>query len=751
MRNFNRIDRSMAPEKWSEELDQIIQDVQIETLRFTIFGLLTGALIALLGFIYYSELSWTIILALGLVLLAAIVWGIHQKSFLLAAWILVLGVTAVIVAFWIKSEAGSAIFLLIIPVGLSSLIVTRLTGFFFALVLSLSLFIPTSALQVNEMDRSILLIMIWCVYAMIWITFRPLINTLRWSWKGYRTNQLLLEKNQEYQVQLLQSMENLKDANIQLTRLNTLAQNLRIVAEEERKIKEQFVATVSHELRTPLNMIIGFCEMITQNPKSYDRSLPPALLSDLKVVLRNSQHLSSLIDDVLDLSQIEAGQMKLSREMVSFKELIDAVTIAVRPLFESKKLYLRATIPDDLPLIFCDKKRIREVLLNLLSNAGRFTETGGVTIGVWQDEKYLYTSITDTGKGIDPKMQVNLFEPFQQLDVSIQQRYGGTGLGLAISKQFIELHDGKIWVESKEGEGTSFYFKFPILPPVFSDPGALRWFNPYIPYEERPPTTPAPAITVPPRLIVVERGKTISHLLGRHWENVDIETVDSMEGALLIHNSSPANMILVNTSLLGTEMVYQSFSEFASDIPIISLNVIGSESISDRLGVQNYLLKPISSDTLINAIKNLDGNVRRILLVDDEPDTLQLFSRILTAPNHGYQVFRALNGSQALEMMKNHCPDLVLLDLTMPVMDGFETLKVINQDPELCNVPVILMSARDPVQSPIASQFLMVTSPKGLSLRILMDCFAAISDVFSSHGLSAGLKQTGTRSDLLVS
>ena len=165
---------------------------------------------------------------------------------------------------------------------------------------------------------------------------------------------------------------------------------------------------------------------------------------------------------MLDLSQIEADQMALAREHIRFEEILEAATVAVRPLFKSKGLYLNCEVAGDLPPVFCDPTRIREVLLNLLGNAGRFTEHGGVLVRVWQEQGDLLVSVRDTGPGIAPAEIDKLFQPFQQLDGSIRQRFGGSGLGLSISKRFIELHGGKIWVESRTGAGTTFCFRLPI-------------------------------------------------------------------------------------------------------------------------------------------------------------------------------------------------------------------------------------------------------------------------------------------------
>jgi len=249
-----------------------------------------------------------------------------------------------------------------------------------------------------------------------------------------------------------------------------------------RRAKEEFVANVSHELRTPLNMIIGFSEMIPELAHVYGVALPPALLSDIAAIRRNSQHLARLVDDVLDLSQVDAGRMALRKEWTSLREIVDEAILAVRALFESKGLSVETQIPSDLPEAFCDSTRIRQVMLNLLSNAGRYVKRGGVQVRVRQEQNELMVTVTDTGPGIAPADQQRLFQPFQQLESSLRHRSGGSGLGLTISKRFVEMHGGKMWLESQVGVGTTFGFSLPVQTPTvpaLAEDGALRWFSPY--------------------------------------------------------------------------------------------------------------------------------------------------------------------------------------------------------------------------------------------------------------------------------
>ena len=271
-----------------------------------------------------------------------------------------------------------------------------------------------------------------------------------------------MDAARDAQADLKQAVKDLAEANLQTARLNQLLGMARHAAEEAERAKAEFVANVSHELRTPLNMVIGFAEMIMSAPKTYGR-VSTALRADLAVIHRNSQHLAALIDDVLDLSQIEAGRMALTKERVALGEIIAAATEAIRPLYQTKGLYLRTEAPEGL-VVSCDRTRVREVLLNLLSNAGRFTEQGGVTVQARVMGQEVVVSVSDTGPGIAPEDQARLFQPFQQADGSIRRRFGGSGLGLSISKHFVELHDGRMWLESGVGSGTTIFFTLPFEP-----------------------------------------------------------------------------------------------------------------------------------------------------------------------------------------------------------------------------------------------------------------------------------------------
>lgn len=716
---------------WPEQLRAFVAQLQRETIALVLLGLLAvlAILLSTTGSLRSSgHATW---LALGLTILIVMTLLVCRWNYLAAAIILTVGSLAIVAFAVMWGHLIPAIFLLFIPVGLATLTISRVAGVGTALACTvLVLFAPPAHVSAAQPLRVVTLIGVWATLGMIWLTLRPLLTAVEWAWTSYERSQALLEQARDYQLQLRQTIEDLAAANVQLTRLNQQAHALRLLAEEERRAKEQFVANVSHELRTPLNMIIGFCGMITQFPQMYGREIPPALLADLTVVLRNSQHLLDLIDDVLDLSQIEAGQMAITKEWVTLPEIIQAAVVAVRPLYESKGLYLETEIPEDLPPVFCDRTRIREVVLNLLSNAGRFTEKGGVHLRVWRAGGDVVVSVSDTGPGISEQDQAKLFRPFQQLDGSMRRRFGGTGLGLSISKSFVELHGGKMWVESQPGVGSTFYFQLPIEPPMPAEASALSHLVPgwEFRHRSRRPTASAPPIH--PRLIVVESGDALQKLLRRYLDGVEVMPALTLEEAIEEISRTPAQALLVNTMRV-TETVERlhCLGSLPYGVPVLVCSIPGIEQAIGELGVTDYLVKPVSRDVLLSALKRIGENVKTVLVVDDEPDALRLFGRMLGEGEPSYRVLRASDGRQALEILRREPVDALLLDLVMPEMDGFQLLAIRNEDAVLRRIPVILISARDPLAQPVVSHVLAVTCRGGLSVPQLLRSINALRTI----------------------
>jgi signal transduction histidine kinase/CheY-like chemotaxis protein len=723
----------METSAWSAELRVMVRELQDETLLAALGGLGLVAVVLLSEVMYASDPIKVIVPTVAVVVLGLIVWSMRRWHYLGAAWTLVAGSVTVILTVVAWSRLELAVLLLAIPVGLATVLISRRAGLGIAAGCTLLLVLaPAPYIPDVHTLRIIALMCIWGVIGLLWLTLRPLLDAVRWAWAGYEQNRSLLEQARDQQVQLKQTLQDLTDANVQLTRLRRQAEGLRQVAEAERRTKERFVANVSHELRTPLNMIIGFCEMITQTPEIYGPDISPLLLSDLTVVLRNSQHLSSLINDVLDLSQIEADQMALSKERVSLVEIISAATLAVQPLFRSKRLYLETEVPEDLPLVFCDRTRIREVVLNLLSNAGRFSERGGARVQARQEGQQVVVSVTDTGPGIAEADQERIFRPFEQTEQTVRQRYGGTGLGLNISRSFVELHGGTMWVESQPGQGATFLFRLPIDPPAPHAETTLRWFNPYQPYEERVRGSSLQPALVRPCVVVVESGGSLQQLLSRHMDGVEIVAAADLGEALRGLAEQPAQALLLNEIRVGQALERTGeVTALPYGVPVIICSIPGTEEAVGAMGVADYLLKPISREALLGALDRLATPVETVLVVDDEPDARRLFGRMLTEAGRGYRVVRASDGRQALEILRHQRVDLVLLDLVMPEMDGFRLLALKAQDPALSEIPVILTSARDPLGQPIVSHALAVTCRNGLNSQELLACIESLTAILS--------------------
>ncbi|MBI2942339.1 MAG: response regulator [Chloroflexi bacterium] len=710
------------------ELDSTLRALQDDNTLWVLPGLHVVGL-ALVVTVARHEIVCSV-LALHLVI--GVVWWLRQKNHLAAAWALVLGCLAVdmLVVAW--AGIGPALALLALPVGLAAVSIGVGAGAATAVLCTALLALaPPTLLPPDTALRVATLMEVWGTVGLIWLASRPSKTAFEWSWSSYEQNRDLLEQARNYQVQLKEALVDLATANLQLTRLNDLQEGLRREAEEARRAKEQFVANVSHELRTPLNMIVGFTEMIMRAPKTYGK-IPPALLADLAIILRNSQHLSSLIDDVLDLSQIEARRMALTKERASLAEIVESAVTAVRPLFASKGLSLETDMPPDL-FAFVDRTRLCEVVLNLLSNAGRFTAAGGVRVKAWLEGPDAVVSVADTGPGISAEDRDRIFQPFEQLDGSIRRRHDGSGLGLAISKSFIELHGGSMWLESDLGVGTTFFFRVPVELPDPVHGGAHRWLHPEWEFKERTRPWMLPWLPVRPRFLIVEHGEVLERLVARHLGDVETARMETIEEALVELARAPAEALLVADAAVGERLrALNRSGALPEGMPVIVCSLPTVSAALGPPGITDYLVKPVSLDRLQAALERLPLRGGTVLLVDDEPEALRLFQRMLAGAKRRYRVLQAEDGQEALDVLREHRPDVVLLDLVMPRMGGFELLAAMKADPALRDIPVIVISARDPSGQPIVSDAVGITRAGGLSVAQLLSCIGALSEILGA-------------------
>lgn len=708
---------------------------QVLAIGFVVAGalivLLTEPLSALFpgGWGEHKEAPMIGILLVGLTIGA---YAYAQRNLAVGVLVLAGGLSLCISLALVWGLGPGGVSLLLLPVVLTALLTNRTISLLFAggtILLVLLLLLTNQAIPRVEGYAAILLIgATWLLAAFVERSVVSVMESLQLSFRAAMHER---EEARDERLKVRQLNDDLAQAYVQLRRLNEMLLASQLEADAARQAKEQFVARVSHELRTPINMVIGFSEMIIQAPETYGSELPRALLSDIGVIHRNSQHLSQLINDVLVLSQANAGQMSLARNWVMIGDIVDEARHAIEPLFRTKGLALTVCVPPEPLPVYCDKLRVRQVLLNLLSNAGRHTTAGGATIKVETTQRTVVVAVQDTGPGIAPEDQQRVFEPFQQLDEPGGERSSGSGLGLAISQSLVRMHGGSMWLESEPGKGATFFFSLPCAP---VDPTQFRVVlpeNPYSTYvegERRPlPVPPAPRA----RLLVLEGETNIGPQLGTLLPECEAVVVnDAQSLAEEVRRYPPTAVIINDAGAMDDVQFSRRLLELPERTPIFSCYVPGYREAITELNIADYLVKPVTRSQLLEVVGRVAQPHSAILCVEDNKEVARLVRRQLASAGRGYRVLEANHGAGALEMLRTRRPDMVLLDLGLPDQDGYEILRQKNSDPGLEQIPVVVMSARDPQGGPIVAGRLRVELVGGLSLRDIAECAVALSGAF---------------------
>jgi len=528
---------------------------------------------------------------------------------------------------------------------------------------------------------------IWLTFTVAWLTLRTLQTATQWAWTSYQQAAETTEIVRQHRAELSKTNKVLSEAYGRLEKFSVQLAHAREEAETVRRAKQQFVANVSHELRTPLNIIVGFSETIILSPESYGVvGVPRQFMGDLNRIFRGALHLKSLIDDVLELAKIDADQMPLLVERSTIGGVVDEVADLVSGMMQHKGLALHLAVPDDLPALYFDRLRIRQVLLNLMSNAVRFTASGGITITVHEEGDHLLVCVADTGPGIAPDKIDKVFEEFHQLDAASTQAYGGTGLGLALSRRFVTLHGGRMWVESVVGQGSKFYFTLPTSRVTHSLGSAPTHILTVSPQEE--------ARTERTVLVVTNEPLT-ANLLKRHLHSFDVRIASERDAAGAVEQYLPAAIIA--DSVIGQSSGSGRPGHSIPDgIPIIHCPIPGLHHLCTELAVDHYLVKPVGREQLLTAISQFAArSIRQILIVEDDAQLAQLFVRIIDSAPTPYEATVASTATEALDWAQVQIPDLILLDLMLGQVDGLDLLRQFRADHRLASVPIIIVSARE--------------------------------------------------------
>ncbi|HWP85200.1 MAG TPA: response regulator [Terriglobia bacterium] len=458
--------------------------------------------------------------------------------------------------------------------------------------------------------------------------------------------------------------------------------------ERANQLKGRFLASMSHELRTPLNAILGFSSLLKEQMAG---PLNEKQARFVEHIHHGGQHLLQLINDILDLSKIEAGRMQLHPELCVVARLLPEVLSVIQPLAIAKKIRVENILPDDVT-VYADPIRFKQILYNLLSNAVKFTPEGGeVSIAAAIVDETVRLEVRDTGIGIAPDDLGHIFEEFRQVGTSTTGIREGTGLGLAITKRLVEQQGGKIWVDSKPGKGSRFFFTLPLRPPV---PGGAALPS------QRPSSV---GRRLRPLVLIVDDDPTARELLVDYLRPEGFETLTAASGpealtlaAQFRPDAITLNMLAASGAGWNALTELKSLPETAA-IPVILVSVIDRRQLGFAMGAADYLLKPVSKQDLLAALRRhvppSPGNKPAVLVVDDEPYDRQMMAEVLESA--GYTTLTAAGGAEALRVLAGLRPDAVLLDLVMPEIDGFQVIEQIKASEDLRDLPVFVLTGKD--------------------------------------------------------
>lgn len=655
-------------------------------------------------------------------LLAMAVYFLHEWKPSVAAAVLVGSFCSVWTAALVLSPSGVIVCLGIFVVGTASSLFGSRAAFLIATYSSLVLATATVVGRLSTEGLLLGVIVSWVGAGLFWLTARPAYTTLAWAWSSYVDASEKHHQLRQQHGELSRALKSLDLAYRRLEHLNDELNRARHAAEEARRLKSEFAASISHELRTPLNLILGFSEMMVRRPRSYSNlPLPSVFQVDVDAIYRNAEHLASLIDDVLDLSQIEAGRLGLMRERADLREVVEEAVRAVAARLASQGLSLTVALPEDLPSVLLDRTRIRQILINLLNNAARFTDVGGVRIQAQVRDHDVIVSVADTGVGIPPDELPHIFDEFYQTGSALQRRVGGSGLGLTISKRIVELHGGAMWVESRVGEGSTFFFSLPLVDNVASGTVAGEWalWDRIVQGPER--TTPA--------LGLITDDETTARTFQRYLDGYRVvPAADAGHLTKLAGEASLRGAIIAGASPAECWRTLRDLVERGITLPIAVATLSGRHRQAALLGVADYLDKPILREQVGAMLARLGKRVRTILVVDDNPDMVRLLARTISSFGRRYDVWQATSGQEALVIMRSQQPDALILDLLMPEIDGYAVLAAMQADERLRDVPVVAMSSGGAGSEAHVAGIIHLTRASGFSTAETMQCLKSCFD-----------------------
>ena len=474
----------------------------------------------------------------------------------------------------------------------------------------------------------------------------------------------------------------------QLSQTNEQLREAEAEADRANRAKSRFLASMSHELRTPLNAILGFSELLSDpSRRTFDEATRQRFIGQIH---SSGKHLLQLINDILDLSKVEAGQMELHRQQVEVEVAVREVIATVEPLARSKAMALKGEVEPDLALD-ADAGKLKQMLLNLLSNAIKFTGDGGaVTVNARRNGSWIEIAVTDTGIGIAASDLDRLFGEFQQLDQQPGGRQEGTGLGLALTRRFAQLHGGTVSVVSERGKGSTFTIRLPARAAIHPSATAAS------------PSSEAGADN--PLVLVVDDNSQAAEILGRHLEHGGFRFEVAHNGAEALRMTTELMPMAVILDILLPEIdgweVLTRLKENPTtrNIPVVIVSVVDNPALGRALGAIDYFVKPVDGKALLSRLGQFTFTAKskgadvRVLVVDDEPANIERVVSLLEPA--GFTVLQAGGGQEGIDIARAEKPNLVLLDLMMPGVNGFDVVEALRSDEDTRTIPIMVLTAK---------------------------------------------------------
>ena len=697
--------------RWEMEDRTLLLSIASKVLGTTIATYLVWHIVATMAWPDYFSPRIYLVTAIMIVTVIS-AYFLLKRLYLLGQIVWFMGlVAAIMVSFTLFQKPEILLLFAILPIMAEAMMGMKPTLFLSAAIIAFALgwqSLGVFPLLPPHMVTAIVVVTI-AATALGWGILDNLLSSIEAASYHYKEAVQNLNEAREHRAEISVLLKDVNSANYQLENLNRMLIYARAQADEAREERDRFAMAVSHELRSPLNFIIGFSDLMVNSPETYARQAdwPHGLYDDVKEIYKSSTHLLSLINDILDMGKMDAQQMVLFKEKIDIAVIIEDVRQMVHSAVESKGLKLNVDIQTDLPFIYLDRTRIRQVLLNLVTNSLRFTQKGSITMKASLDSTdHIKVEVIDTGVGIAKIEQSKVFTEFRQAGNQNWQRGEGSGLGLSIGRRFIQMHGGDIMLKSELGKGSNFYFTLPVHQQVDS----LAEGDAETEELRTPIVGNASALTEKtPLLIFLSRDAFSARVFAEMMQGCKVTLITDPGQLFSTVSSTYPRAVVIDEPLLEDDYVRQFLSVPPFDVPVYTLAIpLSRQNRNSNLpdGVIDYLVKPVPRKVMIETIAALDIFPHTVLVVDDDPGMARFVTQALTTTASDkirlpgdLKILTALDGREALRFLQAIDVGVVLLDLDLTDMNGLTLLNQIRQDSELAKIPVVIISASDPPPS----------------------------------------------------